>query len=468
VCSGVRDKPRKVLAILASTIGHAVVLLSGFFDLTPDALDLDVDLEFELVEVDLVELDKLQGEEEKPAEPVQAPPQPPPETPPLPPDPTAEKEKEQEKEKPVEPETPKRDLGQKRSTIDQLGPPNSTYHVLLSTKNIRKLPYAKLAMSVIAALPDYDFLVTSGGFDPLKDFDHIVIASPDLRSVTQTFLAVDYKVSRETMKQRIEKACEVQGETIEWIDEGGILRGNPKPNEGGDWDPRWFVLPQDNVAFYMREEFLAAITKEETGEEKTTANFISKMSKLKKFAQRIPTAGLQFEAHDLHAALKRKSTGKFELPDHLELTIEAQADPEINIVASFQSVVAAKEFMNWWDNEFRKLIDDNVAIRFWAGSLIDAIEVTRNEKDVQGWGELERAQTEMILKTIGAEVAEFQKGAAKKREAQKKAAAAKAAQEEPSDEPSGAKEETPAPKQDVSNEEAPAPTDEQAPEQPPE
>jgi hypothetical protein len=319
--------------------------------------------------------------------------------------------------------------------VDQLGPPNSTFHVLLSTRNVRKLPYKQLAMGVISALPDYAFLVTGGGFDPLKDFDHIVIASPDLRSVTQTFLAVDYKLPRETMKERIETACAAANETIEWIEEGGVLRGNPKPTKGRDFDPRWFVLPEDKVAFYLRKEFLPAVLQEETGEEKTTANFISKMTKLKRYAQRIPTAGVQFEAHDLHAALKRTRGSKFEIPDDVELTIEAQADPEVNIYLHFSSVVAAKEFMTWWEAGVRKAIDENFQLKLLVGGLIDTVEVTREGAQVQVWAELERKQTELILKTIGAKVSEFQERAAKKREAQMKAAAEKAAAEEGSEGP---------------------------------
>ncbi len=433
VCSRVRDKSRHVLSILLSAIAHVVVLLTGLFDLSPDVLDVDLDLEFELVEVDLVELDKVQGEEKKAGEPEAA--APPPPAPVAPPEPgiTEEEPPPKEPEKPPEPEKPKRDLGQKRSNVDQLGPPNSTFHVLLSTRNIRKLPYAKLGMSVISALPDYEFLVTGGGFDPLKDFDHIVIASPDLRSVTQTFLAVDYKVSRETMKQRIEKACEVAGETIEWIDENGILRGNPKPKEGRDFDPRWFVLPEDKVAFYLRKEFLPAVLQEETGTQKTTANFISKMTKLKKYAQRIPTAGLQFEAHDLHAALKRTHMGKFELPDHIELTIEAEVDPEINLSMTFSSIVAAKEFETWWGE-----LEKNITVRATVGGVLDDVELTQSGKEVTAWVELERKQTELFLRLIGSEVAQFQERAAKKREAEMKAAAEKAARDEAPAEPSAA------------------------------
>ena len=399
------------------------MLLTGLIDLSPDALDVDLDLEFELVEVDLVDPDMLQGED-KTAEPIEIPPAP--TLPPLPaqPDPEADKKKQEEeeadkkkKEEEEAEEGPKRDLGKKRSKVDQLGPPNSTYHVLLSTRNIRKLKYRELAMATIEALPDYKFIVKGGGFNPWKDFDHILLASPDLRTVDQTFIAVDYKISREAVKAKVEKAVAANKQTIEWIEENGYLRGNPKPTNPKRFDdPRWFVLPEkDKVAFYVRKEFLPAVMREEAGEGKSTANFITKLTKLKRYARRIPTAGVQFEAHDLHAALKKTRGRQFELPDDLEATVEARADPELNIYLTFKTVLAAKEFEKWFKKDLGEAIDGSLTLKITVGSVYDQVEFTREGKNVTIWTELTRGQTETILKTVAKSVKDFQAQARKRR-----------------------------------------------------
>ncbi len=399
---------------------HGALFL-GTIKCVPSPLDVDLELEFELVEVDLVDPDAIQGTD------VNAGPQPEPEPEPPAPEPPPEEPPKEEpakeeppKEEPVVDEGPKRDLGKKKSRVGKLGPPSANYHVLLSTRNIRKLPFGQDAMKIVAPLPDFEYLVARGGFDALKDFDHILIASSNLRSVTQTFLAVDYRISREAVKAKIETAVRKSNQTIEWTEHGGALSGNPIPADGSaDDDPRHFVLLEKKVAVLVRPEFLPAVLGENVGEEKTAANFVGELTKLRRYARRMPTAGLQFVAHDLHAALKRTSTSKFDLPNDIELTIEAQKDPEIHIRMKFTTASGAKGFVTWLKTDIR----DWLAQYFLAG-VFDALEIEQKNRELTIWGELDEMQMNIILPTAAGAV-EKEQARVRKRAKKRRAAAEK-------------------------------------------
>lgn len=412
---------------------HGTLLLGGVC--VPKPLDVEFELEWEMTEVELLDPDAIQGHDVN-AEPVPPEPEPPkPEPPkveePAPPEPEPAKEEPKPEEAAVE-EGPKRDLGQRKSNVDKLGPPSANYHVLLSTRNIRKLPFGKDAMEMISPLPDFHYLVKDGGFDPLQDFDHILIASSNLRSVTQTFLAVDYRIAREDVLAKINTAAKNNGESIDWEDHGGILSGNPKPTDGSpDSDPRHFVLLEDKIAVLVRPEFLPAVLREEVGEAKTAANFVGELTKLKRYARRIPTAGLQFVAHDLHAALKRKKDpAGMAIPNDIEFTMEAQKNPEFNIRFKYLASSEAKSFIEFWNGRFREFIDSNLTTKIMLGGVIDDIEVEQDGREVTLWGELDRTQIELILKTMSSVV---EKEQARIQAQQKKRRAEAAKTQDPED-----------------------------------
>lgn len=411
------DARRKTVAAMVAVVMHGGMLLSAF-TIVPPAIDVDFELEWEMTEVELLDPNAISGDDLD-AEPVPPEPDPPEPEPPTPEPPAEEpklEEPEPEPEEPVEDEGPKRDLGKKKSRVSKLGPPSANYHVLMSTRNIRKLPFGQDAMNMISPLPDFEYLVTDGGFDPLDDFDHVLLASSNLRSVTETFLAVDYRIPRDEVKAKIEAAAAKNDEAIEWRDHGGVLSGNPKPTDGGtDWDPRHFVLLEKNIAVLIRPEFLPAVLEEQVGETKTAANFVGELTKLRRYAGRIPTAGVQFVAHDLHAALKRSNDGRGNpIPNDVEFTMEAQNDPEFHVRFDYVTTADAQSFMHFWHNDLRKAVDGNITAKIMLGGMLDDIEVERSGTEVTIWGELAQEQIELILTTM-ASVVERQQARARER-----------------------------------------------------
>lgn len=415
-----RESTRKTYALLGSALFHVAPLVVGLIGFTP-TIDIELDLEF--TEVELIDPDQIQGAEPPaptPVTPAPEPAKPPPVEPPAPtPEPTPTPEPKPEPK--PEPAEPAHDLGKQSSKVDQLGPTNSTYFVMLVPKKIRKLSYGDKALDIMAPLPDFQYLIAGGGFDALRDFDHIVVASPDLRDWRQTFLAVDYKVSRAEVQQAIERAARANNETIEWIEEGGIIRGNPRPEdpEEPDVDGRWFVLLEDKVAVYVREEFLPNILADEVGDEKTAGNYVANLTKLRRFSERQPTAGMQVVLKDLRRALKRAKL-PFELPDSIELSVEAAEEPELLVRGEFSNVVEAKAFEKWWKETVPETLGATLQGKIARSMFYDPVTLERDGKEVRLWAEFETKQAAQILTMIADSNAKYLKKSPEELEALRK------------------------------------------------
>jgi hypothetical protein len=61
--------------------------------------------------------------------------------------------------------------------------------VLLRMDKLRKSPHRAGTETLLAAMPDWNTLVSGSGVSPLDDFDALMIATPDPRDATVTFLA---------------------------------------------------------------------------------------------------------------------------------------------------------------------------------------------------------------------------------------------------------------------------------------
>jgi hypothetical protein len=388
---------RTILATFASLVLHGLTvarLSCGF----------NVDIEFPELEYDITEMDFVDPEKELGK--TQEPPPPEPEVVPAPmgPDLPPEGEGPKPEEKPPEPPKPKV-FGEKTTKVDELGPANSNFYMLLNAKKVAGLPFAESVVEIMAPLPDFQLIIAGGGFHALRDFNYLVIASPNLRDLTQTFLAVEYKLSQEEMIAGIERAVAADGEQIEWVEKDGRKMGNPHPigAPDKDRDPRWFVFLDDKVAVYVREEFLPAIARGAEDGKKTSGNFVANLAKMKTFAAREPRAGLQLVLKDILASIKVKKS-PFEIPDSVELMAEAKASPELVVKMEFVDEVAAKRMENQWRDDLPRFIDEKVPfiVRGMVRGFYDDAEFTLAGKEIILRSNFTESQASLILDQIAA------------------------------------------------------------------
>jgi hypothetical protein len=70
----------------------------------------------------------------------------------------------------------------------------------------------------------------------------------------------------------------------------------------------------------------------------------------------------------------------------------------------FANAGSAKRFVGWWNEKVRGLIDGNLTAKIMLGGIFDEIELEQDRRQVTLWGELERTQVEIILKTMASVV----------------------------------------------------------------
>ena len=389
------------LAGLISLLLHGVLVFWGLwrFDL---GFEFDPNIEIEFENIELLDPDALQAE---------LPPDPP-EPPPIPvgppaPEPTTEVEGEKaEKDEKAEEEAEKpkpKEFGEKKSRIEKLSPISATFTMLLANRRIRRLPFAQAAADIMAPLPDFEFIIDGGSFDVWRDFDYIVMASADIRSITQTFLAVQYKLSREEIKAGLERSAKAHSLVLDWERREGLEMANPRPSDPDqiDHDPRWFVfLEDDNVAVYIREEYLPHIIGgPNPSKGKTAGNFVANIARMRRFTWQEPKAGLQLVFKELRSALKSVKGLPFEFPDDIEVMVESSKDPQTVIKLNFLEEAHAEGFVEFWKGPLAKLMG-RIEVRLYVGSDYEDTEIDREGKQVVLRNRFNSARAEAILEIL--------------------------------------------------------------------
>ncbi len=394
---------RYTLGLVLSLGLHALPAFPwSFFGLS---FDIDVELpEFELTAIELTDIDASfgEGEPEQKPEPLAVP-----ETAPPPPVTTPEEgvgPEVKEEEKKEEPKP----FGQKKAKLDKVGPPNAYAFAFLAARKASKLKAAPQLVELMSALPDFIYIVDGGGFNVLRDFDYLVIASPNPRAINATFVAVKYRLSQPEMQSGLTRAAEAAGESVEWVEQRGVLVGDPKPVSGRDHDPRVFVFLDNKTAIYVRREFLPAVLAKHGTEDddadagsvddsKSMADFVANMTRLRRFSRREPNAAVIATVKDIRSKI-RKGTARFTVPDALELMVEASDTPEVVIKLDVVKKDEAKQLVKEWNEDLPKLIDKvPFVVRPLVRGLYEGIEVEQRRQQVTLRSEFTETQVSMLL-----------------------------------------------------------------------
>ena len=133
--------------------------------------------------------------------------------------------------------------GTSRVALARLAPPQAALMLVLRMDRIRRSPYADAVRRLLGVFYDFKTLLWSTELDPVRDFQALLIATPNPYRVTETFLVVRHALPERRLKQAFEKSGQYGGQHLRWrTGEGGGLQGQvPSPPRLAG-DPRVVVL----------------------------------------------------------------------------------------------------------------------------------------------------------------------------------------------------------------------------------
>ncbi len=146
------------------------------------------------------------------------------------------------------------DAGRKRARdLRAYGPEGSRVTAILRLDRMRAAPEAKETIAAVDGLlrllPDRRRLVEGTGLDLYRDFDVLLIATPNPLDDAVTFLAARHHVKDDVLQAALAKGAATAGRPLTWtLQDGRPVGARATPTGKADRDDRLFVLPQAGLA----------------------------------------------------------------------------------------------------------------------------------------------------------------------------------------------------------------------------
>jgi hypothetical protein len=223
--------------------------------------------------------------------------------------------------------------------------------------------------ALLSTLPDYHTLLDGTGLSLFEDLEALLIATPDPRDVTVTFLA-----ARHRGDGRVRALAQHQLET---------------------GDPRQFRALGDDLMLLGPPADLARIAAaEEDPESKTPeAQLGAKwLQALRHFDAGAPDAALQLTIADLPQLIRLRDPSLI-LPRTVRIAASAEASPAVRMVFVFDSEVQASAFAERWP-QLRTQLGD--AAPMFAGAL-DGLKLERKDRQVELAGHIQEMPVRVAL-----------------------------------------------------------------------
>jgi hypothetical protein len=149
-------------------------------------------------------------------------------------------------------------------------PEGSRVVALLRLDRLRASPDSQNTIAaldqLLALLPDRRRLVDGTGFDLYRDFDNLLIATPDPRDPAVTFLAVRHHLGDAALRAGLDRGGKAANRPVRWRTIDGRPVGirqqskNAGPNPPSlDRDDRILVLPETNLAIMATPAYAAQL-----------------------------------------------------------------------------------------------------------------------------------------------------------------------------------------------------------------
>jgi hypothetical protein len=155
--------------------------------------------------------------------------------------------------------------------LREYGPEGSRLTALLRIDRLRTSPQAPATIAMVDQLlrhlPDRRRLIEGSGLDLYRDFDALLVATPNPLDDSVTFLAVRHKLSDDDLMAALARGGEAAGRPIDWRNDSGrpvgVRRGRRVPGTDAglvaERDDRILVLPRPGLAIIAPPAYAALL-----------------------------------------------------------------------------------------------------------------------------------------------------------------------------------------------------------------
>ena len=256
--------------------------------------------------------------------------------------------------------------------LRNIGPSTANVTIILRCPLLARSPHRAGVDTLLSALPDYHTLLDGTGLSPFDDLDALLIATPDPRDVTVTFLAA-----------RHHGDARVRALATRALAPG---------------DPRQFRALGDDLMLLGQPQDLQRIAAAEAGAEAQTAEAQEGarwLAALRRFDAGASDAALQLTIADLPQLIRLRDR-TLPLPRTVRIAASAEASPAARVVLVFDTEPLAATFAEAWPRLREQLGD---AAPMFGGAL-DAMKLERKDRVVELAGRLPELQVRMALALV--------------------------------------------------------------------
>ncbi len=154
----------------------------------------------------------------------------------------------------------------RRGDVSAYGPEGSRVVAILRLDRLRAAPdareYIAAVDDLLRILPDRQRLLEKTELDLYRDFDALLVATPNPLDDTATFLAARHRLGDAALRAALGRGAKAGGRAIKWRKERGRyvgVRKGPSAGGGPERDERLLLLPAPGL-FVIASPALALIT----------------------------------------------------------------------------------------------------------------------------------------------------------------------------------------------------------------
>jgi len=170
------------------------------------------------------------------------------------------------------PDSPEGEAPPRPQSVRSYGPEGSRVTVLMRVDRLRDTPYAASVDSLLMRLPDRRDLLEGTELDLYRDFDALLVATPNPTDPAVTFLAVRHRLTDGALREALERGARATGRRLAWRTERGrpfaerraAVGGGAGKDSSRPWasrDDRLILLPAPRLAVVTPPAYASLILK---------------------------------------------------------------------------------------------------------------------------------------------------------------------------------------------------------------